>query len=215
MKYIKLFEDFNQFPIIFDNLFRGTSIDKDEYIDDPSRRHVSTGSSNQREYVDFLKNYKVLNLQDPTKSVHMYLNPSEGGIWMMNNFYGGNTYKLAPQKDANFSYCSELRNGGLGSTWFYVERCLEELLHKSEDEIKQKYSQFLKFEEIYHHDKQKFFELITQYQQMLIGSEIVGNLTYQELLDLSKSKSRTIQVWTESPVLHIKSDNLIYPRYNL
>lgn len=219
MIYLKLFEDFNQteFPDLFGNhLLRGVNTEQTEYIDDPSKRSVSIGISRDESYRKFLENYTNLGLQDPTKSVHFYLNPSQKEIEMMN--YYGKTFKVLPEKNAQFSFCKELRNGGLGSTWFFVSRCLFDWLKldpeldnskklntnpeffkyfKHQSELKD----LLELEWLYDEDRKKFQKLITGYQQWLIDEGVVGNITYQELLEL-KDKDLTLQIWTQSPVLH-------------
>jgi hypothetical protein len=220
MKYLKFFEYFNQseFPDVFgEKLLRGVRIDKDEYIDDPDKRSVRIGTMENDDYRAFLKNYTKLGLQDPTRSVHFYLNPTQEETGVMG--YYGNTYRVLPEKDAKFSFCKELRNGGLGSTWYFVPRCLFEFLKldpKSDDSTKlnlsDKYNKYfrdtndlkslLDLESLYESDHIEFFRLINGYQQWLIDESVVGNLSYQELLDLSKNSNQTLQIWTQSPVLH-------------
>jgi hypothetical protein len=153
MKYLKLFEFFNydEYPDVFgDSLLRGVRIDKDEYIDDPKLRNVSTGQSKDEEYVSFLKNYKNIGLQDPTKSVHFYLNPTNDQI--KSDWYG-NRYKPIPSKDAKFSFNKELRNGGLGSTWWFIERTLSDFLDMSREDI----AKFSNMSMLYEKDKSEFF----------------------------------------------------------
>jgi hypothetical protein len=135
MKYLKLFENYiSDFPDIFGNsLIRGVQVNKEEYIDDPKSRKVSTGNSNDEHYVAFLENYKNLGLQDPTKSIHFYLKPTDKSIDMMS--YYGNQYRVLPRKDAKFSFNKELRGGGLGSTWWFMDRTSEELLNNKLKDI--------------------------------------------------------------------------------
>ncbi len=73
MKYLKIFEDFNNdFPDVFNGtLVRGVKIDKDEYIDDPKLRKVSSGNSVDEDYIEFINNYANLGIPHPLKSVHM------------------------------------------------------------------------------------------------------------------------------------------------
>ena len=198
MKYIKLFEEFTQeltqelteeFPEVFNNsLLRGVNIDKDEYIDDPKSRKVSIGSSNDDDYREFLTNYSKLGIPDPTKSVHMYFKPGTSQKEMIN--YYGRSYNVIPQKGATFGFNKELRNGGLGSTWWFVERTAEDYLNKSVDEFPD-----------YFEDKMGFIEAITNYQKDLIDAGVVGKLTYDELMEMSEKEGETLQVWTESPCL--------------
>ena len=74
MKYLKIFEEFNdEFPDVFNGtLKRGVKIDKDEYIDDPKSRKVRIGDCDEDHYREFLENYSKLGIPNPTKSVHMY-----------------------------------------------------------------------------------------------------------------------------------------------
>ena len=53
-------------------------------------------------------------------------------------------------------------------------------------------------------DKNKYLEEITEYQKKLIDLDLVGILTYDELIKMSKEEGETLQVWTESPCLHKK-----------
>jgi hypothetical protein len=202
MKYIKLFENFenhNEYPDVFgDFLIRGVKIDKDEYIDDPKLRNVSTGSSKDEDYVSFLKNYKNIGLQDPTKSVHFYLNPNIDQIKHLDWY--GNSYKPIPSKDAKFSFNKELRNGGLGSTWWFIERTLTDFLNMSDKDI----TKFLTIPKLYRKNKSEFFKRVTEYQNLLVEGGVVGNLTYNELLDLAKEGGKNLQIWTENTVLHKK-----------
>jgi hypothetical protein len=201
MKYIKLFEFFNydEYPDVFgDSLLRGVKIDKDEYIDNPKLRNVSTGQSNDEDYVSFLKNYKNIGLQDPTKSVHFYLNPTSDQIKFLDWY--GNSYKPIPIKNAKFSFNKETRNGGLGSTWWFIERTLMDFLDMSNDDI----TKFSNIPKLYWKNKSKFFNKVSEYQNLLLDGGVIGNLTYDELLDLSIEGGKNLQIWTESPVLHKK-----------
>ena len=53
-------------------------------------------------------------------------------------------------------------------------------------------------------NEKKYLEEVTEYQKKLIDLGIVGALTYDELLKMSKEEGETLQVWTESPCLHKK-----------
>lgn len=189
MRYLKIFEDFNNdFPDVFNGtLVRGVKIDKDEYIDDPKLRKVSSGNSVDEDYIEFINNYANLGIPHPLKSVHMYFrpNPNSSIAWY------GTAFDIIPKEGAIFGFNKELRNGGLGSTWFSPERTAEDFLGKK---IK-------KFPN-YYEDRDKFMEEITKYQQMLIDGGVIGTLTYDELLKMSKEEGETLQVWTESPCLH-------------
>ena len=227
MNYLKLFEDFNQFPNVFgDKLTRGAKVDMSEYIDNPSKRKVKIGSQENDDYRLFLENYAKLGLQDPTRAVHFYLRPDRDSLSMM-NFYG-NTFKVIPHESAKFSFSREIRNGGLGSTWYFISRTLAdigilinvdynpkinpdkinqllEVFHlEDKSQIPQVIKSLINLEDMYNEDKQKFIDLITGYQKLLIQSDVVGNLSYKELLELSNQPGKPIQIWTESEVLHQK-----------
>lgn len=189
MKYLKIFEEFNNdFPDVFNGtLIRGVKVDKDEYIDDPKLRKVSSGSSSDEDYIEFMSNYSKLGIPHPLKSVHMYFRPEKD----VNLSWYGNEYNIIPQKGAVFGFNKELRNGGLGSTWFFPERTVGDFLNKEVDRFTD-----------YYEDEDKFIEDITNYQKMLIDGGVVGVLTYDELLKMSNTEGETLQVWTESPCLH-------------
>jgi hypothetical protein len=208
MKYLKLFESFkyDEYPDVFgDSLLRGVKIDKEEYIDDPKLRNVSIGASMDEDYVSFLKNYKNIGLQDSTKSIHFYLNPTNDQIQYIGWY--GNKYKPIPSKDAKFSFNKEMRNGGLGSTWWFMERTLKDLLHMSDEDISKffsgQYPNDLMYE-LYTKDKSEFIKKCSEYQKLLIEGGVIGNLTWDDLLDLAKEGTENLQIWTESPVLHKK-----------
>jgi len=187
MRYLKLFESFNEFPDVFNNtLMRGVKTDKDEYIDDPKSRNINTGASSEKNYLEFLKNYIKFGIPDPTKSIHMFFRPNRDSIDMI-SFYG-NSYRVIPQDGAIFGFNREMRNGGLGSTWFYPQRTIKKYLGKDLNIDLESMSN----------------DEITEYQKMLIDSGVVGVLTYEELLKMSKEKGEPLQVWTESPCLHKK-----------
>ena len=193
MKYLKLFEEFsNNFPDVFNNsLLRGVNIDKEEYIDDPKSRNVRIGSSDDEDYREFLFNYSRLGIPDPTKSVHMYFNPSGLTLNQLDNF--GKSYNIIPQEGSTFGFNKELRNGGLGSTWWFVRDIVRDFLGKD--------SQEYRFPS-YYENKDLFIKAITKYQKDLIDGGVVGKLTYDELLKMSKEEGKPLQVWTESPCLH-------------
>ena len=197
MKYLKLFEEFtDNFPDVFNNsLLRGVKIDKDEYIDDPKSRKVSIGDSENEDYREFLSNYSKLGIPDPVKSIHMYFKPGSSQREMIN--YYGKAFNVIPQEGATFGFNKELRNGGLGSTWWFVERTAKDFLSK---DVASKYSNGYEFP---HYDESKdlFIESITKYQKDLIEGGVVGKLTYDELMKMSKEEGEPLQVWTESPCL--------------
>ena len=196
MKWIKLFENFeDNFPDVFgDSLLRGVKIDKQEYVDDPKTRKISTGSSSEENYVNFLKNYKSLGLQDPTNSIHFYLNPTKKQIDDL--YYYGFPIKVIPEKNAKFSFNLSLRNGGLGSTYFFPVGILREFTNINDKDFNPDWE--LGFNTYFDYD------VVSDYQRFLIKNGVVGNLTYDELLDLSKNGSRPMQIWTESRLLHKK-----------
>jgi hypothetical protein len=200
MKYLKLFEEFtHNFPDVFNNsLLRGVNIDKDEYIDNPKSRTVNTGPSSDNDYKEFLINYSKLGIPDPTKSVHMYFKPGASQREMIN--YYGKAYNVIPEEGALFGFNKELRNGGLGSTWWFVERTAKDFLSK---DIASQYSNGYEFPH-YEEDKEIFIEAITKYQKDLIHAGVVGKLTYDELMKMSEKEGDPLQVWTEAPCLHRK-----------
>jgi hypothetical protein len=201
MKYLRLFENYSslEFPDVFgDSLLRGVRIDKEEYIDDPKLRRVSIGDSNNEDYNYFLNNYKKLGLQNPTKSVHFVLNSN---VYKFNTNRYGNPYKPIPEKNAKFSFNKELRNGGLGSTWWHVEGVLRDFTNLSKDDI-EKYDKSFGHYDLYYDNIDEFNRLMNEYQKILIDNGVVGNLSYDELLDLANNSDETLQIWTESPVLH-------------
>jgi hypothetical protein len=197
MKYLKLFEEFtDNFPDVFNNsLLRGVKIDKDEYIDDPKSRKISIGDSEDDHYREFLSNYSKLGIPNPTKSVHMYFKPGSSQREMLN--YYGKAFNVIPQEGAEFGFNKELRNGGLGSTFWFVERTAEDFLSK---DVASQYSNGYEFTH-YDEDKDLFIKDITKYQKDLIEGGVVGKLTYDELMKMSQSDGETLQIWTESPCL--------------
>ncbi len=197
MKYLKLFEEFNDnFPDVFNNsLLRGVKIDKDEYIDDPKSRKIIIGDSEDDHYREFLSNYSKLGIPDPTKSVHMYFKLGSSQREMIN--YYGKAFNVIPQEGAIFGFNKELRNGGLGSTFWFVERTAKDFLSK---DVASQYSNGYEFTH-YDEDKDLFIKDITKYQKDLIEGGVVGKLTYDELMKMSQSDGETLQIWTESPCL--------------
>lgn len=203
MRYLRLFESFNGFPNGFPNVFnnnllRGVKNDNIEYIDDPSTRKISTSSSDDEFYIIFLKNYSKLGIPDPTKSIHMYFNPDDDKISMIS--YYGKPYNIYPKKESTFGFCKELRNGGLGSTYWFPDRTFKDFLGK---DINDYFPEDFIPVTVDDEEITRYSELVTKYQQMLIDAGVVGKLTYNELIDLSKNPDITLQVWTESPCLHV------------
>lgn len=197
MKYLKIFEDFNnEFPDVFNGtLKRGVNIDKDEYIDDPKLRKVRIGDSDEEHYREFLKNYSKLSIPDPSKSVHMYF---RANIKDNESSYG-NLYNIIPKKDAIFGFCKHLKygNGTLGNTYFGVNRIAKEYFNEDIDIFDDYFTD-------YYEDESKYLEEVTEYQKKIIDIGLVGVLTYDELIKMSKEEGETLQVWTESPCLHKK-----------
>lgn len=194
MRWLKLFENFqDDFPDVFgESLLRGVKIDKEEYIDDPKNRKISTGQSSEENYLNFLKNYKSVGLQDPTKSIHFYLNPTKNQIDNL-SFYGY-PFNVIPEKNAEFSFSIELRNGGLGSTYFFPISILKEFTDTDDRDFNPDWKNGF--------DVDFDYSSVSDYQKFLIKNGVVGNLTYEELLDLAKKGSQSMQIWTESRVLH-------------
>jgi len=206
MKILKYHENFstresNNYPDIFKNkLLRGVKTDKIKYIDDPKHRKINLGANNDDDYFTFIDNYSKFGLQNPTKSVHMFFGDQLYHELKTLQYYG-NVFKVIPQYESNFSFNKELRNGGLGSTWFFVERCLKEHLNMKEDE--QLYKKIVKYigpyKNTYKENYELFMQLMNIYQEMLIESGLIGNITYD---DLYKKDISILQIWTESPCLH-------------
>ena len=51
------------------------------------------------------------------------------------------------------------------------------------------------------HSPESYGEEITNYQKELIDRGVVGKMSYQELLEMSKQGGPTLHIWTESPCL--------------
>ena len=182
MKYLKLFENFqSNFPDVFNKtLIRGSRVDKDEFIDDPSQRKVHLGDMWYDEnYRKFMTNWSTeFGIPDPTKSVHMFFRPTD------NNYDRfGTAFEIIPQEGARFGFTKQIDSGGLGQLFF-----------KNWDELP-----------------------IVEYQQQLIDSGMVGSLSYEELIKMSKEEGVTLHVWTESPCLHkkIKKETKAYKSESL
>ena len=137
----------------------------------------------------------ILNyvIPDPTKSVHMYFRPE-----LSNDRYG-NQYDIIPKKDAVFGFCKHLKygNGTLGNTYFGVNRITKEYFNEDIDIFDDYFTD-------YYEDESKYLEEVTEYQKKIIDIGLVGVLTYDELIKMSKEEGETLQVWTESPCLHKK-----------
>lgn len=199
---IKLFEAFaeeTQFPDNFNNrLLRKVNLDYDKYIDDPSKRKVRIGDSNEPDYEAFCKNFVNVGVQDPTKSVHMFLTEKDqlGAL-------GRCGYVVIPEKNANFSFGKFLDLGGLGNTYFFPHMVYEKFLRKKYTGILwQKYE----VKELFRRNKNEYIRLVTEYQQELFDLGVIGNLTYDELFELChKNPITQLHIWTESQCLHIKN----------
>ena len=116
MKYLKLFENFqSNFPDVFNKtLIRGSRIDKDEFIDDPSKRTIQLGdAANNEEYRRFMTSFTNFGIPDPTKSVHMFFRPKSKEIDMY-----GSAFEIMPQEGAKFGFTKKITGGGLGSLFF-------------------------------------------------------------------------------------------------
>jgi hypothetical protein len=116
MKYLKLFENFqSNFPDVFNKtLIRGSRIDKDEFIDDPSKRTIQLGdAANNEEYRRFMTSFTNFGIPDPTKSVHMFFRPKSKEIDMY-----GSGFEISPQEGSKFGFTKKITGGGLGSLFF-------------------------------------------------------------------------------------------------
>jgi hypothetical protein len=166
MKYLKLFENFqSNFPDVFNKtLIRGSRVDKDEFIDDPSQRTIHLGDAWRNEdYKRFMTSFTNFGIPDPTKSIHMFfrIKSKEFGMY-------GEPFEITPQQGAKFGFTKKITGGGLGSLFF-----------DNWDNIP-----------------------IDEYQKTLVDSGMVGSLSYEELIQMSKEEGVTLHVWTESPCLH-------------
>jgi len=182
MKYLKLFESFqfNFLDVFNKTLVRGSKVDMDEYVDDPSQRKVHLGDmSNDENYRKFMTNWSTeFGIPDPTRSVHMFFRPSD------NNYDRfGTAFEIIPQEGARFGFTKQIGSGGLGQLFF-----------KNWDYLP-----------------------IVEYQQQLINSGMVGFLSYEELIKMSKESGDTLHVWTESPCLHkkIKKETKAYTSFKM
>jgi len=117
MKYLKLFESFqSNFPDVFNKtLVRGSRVDKDEFIDDPSQRNVHLGDMSYDEnYRKFMTNWSTeFGIPDPTKSIHMFFRSTD------NNYDKfGTAFEIIPQEGARFGFTKQIGSGGLGQLFF-------------------------------------------------------------------------------------------------
>lgn len=220
MKHLLLFEQVEKFPDNFGNsLLRGSKVDKNQYIDNPKERSVNIGSPQFSDYFYFNENYSKLGLQNPNSGCHFYLNPNESLIDDLK--YRGFAFRLLPEIDSKFSFSKFTQRFGLGITWSDIPKCLEDLYiidfdDYGEDDFeifindgaeehfknpKKDIKDLLKIKEIWLKDKKRFYDLITDYQKMLISKKMVGNFSYEQLLE-AKEKGEILQIWTESLVLH-------------
>ena len=116
MKYLKLFENFqSNFPDVFNKtLVRGSRVDKDEFIDDPSQRTIHLGDySYDKDYRQFMTSFTKYGIPDPTKSIHMFFRPKSSEF----DKYG-NAFEIIPQEGAKFGFTKKITGGGLGSLFF-------------------------------------------------------------------------------------------------
>jgi hypothetical protein len=116
MLYLKLFESFTEdFPNVFNGkLVRGSRMDSDEFVDDPSKRKVHLGdAAHNKDYRQFMTNWSKYGIPDPTKSIHMFFRPKGNNTDMY-----GPTYEIIPQKGAKFGFTKKITGGGLGSLFF-------------------------------------------------------------------------------------------------
>lgn len=200
---IKLFEAFaeeEQFPDNFNNkLKRNTNFYSEKYIDDPSKRKVKPGNYDADDYIVFGKNFVNVGVQDPTKSVHMFL------TYRTDSLYDGSCkYYVIPEKDAKFSFTKVTFYGGLGTTYFHPEEVYDRILGKNYTGIKW-YKD--KGKKLFRTDKNKYIEEVNKYQQELFDLGVIGNLTYDELVDLChQDPGPHWQVWTESRCLHVNRE---------
>ena len=119
MKYLKLFENFqSNFPDVFNKtLIRGSRVDKDEFIDDPSQRTIHLGDySYDKDYRQFMTSFTKYGIPDPTKSIHMFFRPKSGEFEKF-----GVPFEIIPQEGAKFGFTKHIWNGGLGYLYWQKE----------------------------------------------------------------------------------------------
>lgn len=119
MKYLKLFENFqSNFQDVFNKtLVRGSRVDKDEFIDDPSQRTIHLGDySYDKDYRQFMTSFTKYGIPDPTKSIHMFFRPKSDEFEMF-----GVPFEIIPQEGAKFGFTKQIRYGGLGYLYWQKE----------------------------------------------------------------------------------------------
>lgn len=190
-------------------LIRGVNLSHEDYLDDPSKRKVSIGvASNDPCYRRFAENWVKTGIPDPTKSVHMFFGDTDDvkdsiRFFKMN---GGSAYSVYPKEGAEFGFCIETRNGGLGSAWFSQQRTLKDFLGIDffEFEGKRHYDLREEAEELEDHEWPDFMRAVTHYQKMLFDAGVVGKISYDDLAKMQVEKG--IQVWTESTCHLVKTE---------
>jgi hypothetical protein len=116
MKYLKLFDSFqSNFPDVFNKtLVRGSRVDKDEFIDDPSQRTIHLGDySYDKDYRQFMTSFTKYGIPDPTKSIHMFFRPKSSEFEKF-----GVPFEIIPQEGAKFGFTKQIGSGGLGQLFF-------------------------------------------------------------------------------------------------
>lgn len=206
--------DHNQtYPNNFSNaLIRGARMGKQKhYIDWPSSREVSIGQSTDENYSHFMALIAKTMSQDPRRSVHMLVCKDRVSINTVRNY--GDPYSCRPKVGARFSFSTETRNGGLGSTWFFATRIVDENMDRigdlsralgtraDQDTIEEIAS--LRDIDI-DTDIKEFDRIAMAYLGWLVDIGVIGDMSYEELqAECASGGSRALQVWTESEVLHV------------
>jgi hypothetical protein len=189
-------------------LIRGVKMNKQElFVDEPGKRKVSVGDSNDENYLKFIQVLSKNLSERVDKSVHMLLSRGSGDMNSLSRF--GNIYRCVPEKGATFSYCTYHKNGGVGNLWFFAAQILREnmkhidLLTAHLDTSSTEETIDVISNMAYEKDKWQLENILEGYVNWLYDIEIIGDMTYDELVEKCKTETRTIHVWTESDVLHV------------
>lgn len=185
---ILTYENYNnniEYPDNFNSLLiRYTNNTPDEYIDNPSKRIINISARENNIYMEYLNNWGKFT-QNPLKSVHMYLTD----IIKNDSNFGKNINNVFPKIGSKFGYCKFTDGYGIGDTWW------------KSNEISQKY--FNKSFYITDYDEDdEIIETYNNWQKKLIDNKIVGEYSYNELMDICKNfDGNHLFIWTESPCL--------------
>lgn len=187
MKYIKLFEDYNEYPE-FDYLWRGLKgkIISNEFEDDPSKRKINLGIiSGQENHMDFVNSISKF-MPDPSKSIHMILSDVDTAHNILDWF--GSLHKVLPKSSAKFGILFKKIPGfgGMGNLYFNSHSVSELYLDKD-----------------YSINKDTEIEEMDRYISDLVNKEVIKEVGYSELVEISKNikKGDFYYVWTQDTCL--------------